>query len=662
MLTIEYLLDCDYETLKWYIVQEIPEALDALKNKAIKNKLINPDKKYELIWLAQEMPDKAALLLFDEEGLEILNRTSDLPDKMNGIMTCGKEYVTQLVKSDLFCSIIIKHYQVLNHYLSSFSLEAALSFVKYIQTNYPDMLKEILLDFSFKVQTEIVKELELPLDVVRKLLISSTGEAAEYLLKNDFRIVSINDYTFQELFTLFSKNCQIPMIISREPDFIKKLATIDSVKDYRFLINALAKNNDTEIIEQARKRYYEQELQTYDINTGMLKRYHNFYLEICNLMKEEEMDYERFDEIVYKYFNLFGSGSNEWYLKNTLSNLYASENQEGLKQFLIKESNLQMSNIIVDYHFEDIPYNFFLDVRQLCHFQEGEGRTLTDEDLEIYNKLLAIDSLSYEEKMKLHQILLQDDWISKHYDLFRGAKDKAASLIKEQMLTPISVQKFYDEQLSQEAGVPIYVLDGEEFFAFVKSLPISKNIVLEPFHMTSTVDGGSYSLDGSSKLDTYKDPKTNYNLILGDFPISQIVHMYPVDSYSKYVRTSSMEATKRVYELYTPTEFVEKSYNYNEIILSQRNIRRVDDEINDRLELPTILGIYCYDEITNMDIQSAKNLGVGIVVVKMMSYNIRGDQRLSMMDTLSPSFGVRYLANIDYLFNVSDDDMINRRK
>ena len=32
-----------------------------------------------------------------------------------------------------------------------------------------------------------------------------------------------------------------------------------------------------------------------------------------------------------------------------------------------------------------------------------------------------------------------------------------------------------------------------------------------------------------------------------------------------------------------------------------------------------------------------------------------------MMETLSPSFGMRYAQNIDYLSNVNDDDLINRR-
>ena len=44
-----------------------------------------------------------------------------------------------------------------------------------------------------------------------------------------------------------------------------------------------------------------------------------------------------------------------------------------------------------------------------------------------------------------------------------------------------------------------------------------------------------------------------------------------VDSFSKYIRSSNNQATKRVYELYTPRELVEKSSDYNEIIIT--NIR-----------------------------------------------------------------------------------------
>ena len=263
--------------------------------------------------------------------------------------------------------------------------------------------------------------------------------------------------------------------------------------------------------------------------------------------------------------------------------------------------------------------------------------------------------------MKLHKELMNEDWISKHYDVFREAKDKAATLIKEQMLNPSNIDAYLDKAETEKAGVPIYVLDGQDFFAFVKSISLSKERVIENPDMRFYVDGSSFSLDGSKKLDTFQDPREYYNLIYGDFEISQVIHMYPVDSYTKYIRNSTTKATSRVYELYTPTELVEKSKDYNEILLAQKNHSKIGDELNDNLKLPTVLGIYCYDEITPNDIESAKNLGVGIVVVKTNKYDLQSDGKLRMMETLSPSFGMRYAKNIDYLSNVTDDDLIHRR-
>lgn len=96
--------------------------------------------------------------------------------------------------------------------------------------------------------------------------------------------------------------------------------------------------------------------------------------------------------------------------------------------------------------------------------------------------------------------------------------------------------------------------------------------------------------------------------------------MYPVDSYSRYVRVAASEATSRVFELYTPMELIERSGDYNEIILAQHNSRRIDDDLNDSIDVPKMLGIYCYDDFSDVDVLSAKNVGIGIVVVKTKKY------------------------------------------
>jgi hypothetical protein len=661
MFGVEQLLDFPYATIKQFILNEEPAMLEALKDIRLKEKLINSKSKYDFIWLIQDMSDEYADKLFDDEGINLLIQTPDLLDKMNGILTCGKKYVNKILKKPEFCKIIIDNFDNLKSYLYGLDEKGALALIKYIQENDPTKLKSTLVNLSKTTQEKVVKEVTLPIDVLTFCVVALEPKAAEYLVNNDVRITSLQDYSFNQLYSVFSKEFCLKPTLLEDRLFIKKIVSMSSVKDYRFLINELIKANNVDEIEKLRKDYYTSEMISYNPEFKMLERHCTCYKEICNLIDTDDIDNTKFNEILNKCFNFFGTNRESYTVETKIWKYLIDKDKDGLKEFLINESNIALTNMIVDYHFEDVPYNFFLDVTQLCNFQETEGRTLSDKDLSIYQRLLKLDELSYEEKIKLHHELINEDWISKHYDVFRQAKDKAATLIKEQMLNPSNIDTYLDKTQTEKSGVPIYVLDGQDFFAFVKSISLSKERVIEPSDLRFYVDGSSFSLDGSKKLDTFQDPKEYYNLIYGDFPIDQVIHMYPVDSFTKYLRNSTSKATSRVYELYTPTQFVEKSTDYNEILLAQKNNSKVGDELNDNLKSPTILGIYCYDEITENDIASAKKLGVGIVVVNTKKYELQKEGKLHMMETLSPSFGMRYAQNIDYLSNVNDDDLINRR-
>ena len=566
MFGVEQLLDFPYATIKQFILNEEPAMLEALKDIRLKEKLINSKSKYDFIWLIQDMSDEYADKLFDDEGINLLIQTPDLLDKMNGILTCGKKYVNKILKKPEFCKIIIDNFDNLKSYLYGLDEKGALALIKYIQENDPTKLKSTLVNLSKTTQEKVVKEVTLPIDVLTFCVVALEPKAAEYLVNNDVRITSLQDYSFNQLYNVFSKEFCLKPTLLEDRLFIKKIVSMSSVKDYRFLINELVKANNVDEIEKLRKDYYTSEMISYNPEFKMLERHCTCYKEICNLIDTDDMNNTKFNEILNKCFNFFGTNRESYTVETKIWKYLIDKDKDGLKEFLINESNIALTNMIVDYHFEDVPYNFFLDVTQLCNFQETEGRTLSDKDLSIYQRLLKLDELSYEEKIKLHHELINEDWISKHYDVFRQAKDKAATLIKEQMLNPSNIDAYLDKTQTEKSGVPIYVLDGQDFFAFVKSISLSKERVIEPSDLRFYVDGSSFSLDGSKKLDTFQDPKEYYNLIYGDFPIDQVIHMYPVDSFTKYLRNSTSKATSRVYELYTPTQFVEKSTDYNEIL------------------------------------------------------------------------------------------------
>lgn len=212
---------------------------------------------------------------------------------------------------------------------------------------------------------------------------------------------------------------------------------------------------------------------------------------------------------------------------------------------------------------------------------------------------------------------------------------------EEKMLTKESIQKYRDEELSKKYGVDVYVLDKEPFYVLVKSLGKSKTSPLQKDNIIYTVDGASYSLDSSDKLKTYYNPTTDYNIAYTNFETEQIVHIYPVDSFSNYDRDIKPIATNRVFELHTPESLCSEYEQYNEIVIAQKNDRK-NDELNNNLEVPEMFAIYCYDTIIDADIISARNLGLGIILVKTKAYENKSNiQKKSMHDTMGLSDGYK---------------------
>ncbi len=649
--SLEDCLNMDYESLKNYIYSA--NDLSLLKDLSIKKKLIDGFSKYDFVWFVQDSSSEILFNLLDEEGIEILKNTTDLETKLNAIITCGisSPYVFQ---SDIFCELLLAHWEGLNHLFSSIDGKEAVFFLHYLEIHNPDKEDTLFLKLNAKAQVEVLKEITFPLDMVKEFLVKGTKEAVEYIFSTDLRISSISEFSFAELYSIASKGTCIPSYFLSKKSCIDKITTFRNVKDYRYLIKALKQSNDTDEIEAKRKEFYDAVITSYDEKEEMLECYLQWYQKICSRMSINADMIDLLDELLIPFY---GKSSEEYYIREKIINFCRNNDREGLKIFFQRESHLQLTNMVIDYHFEEIPYNFFLDLKQLLHFQDGEGRTLSSEEIETYSKLLALDDLPYKELLKLHAHLKAHSMVEEYYDHFRGAKDKQASLIEKAMLTESSIQKYKDEKLSSKAGVPIYVLEGDEFYALVKCSHTSKNKVLSSDYHTYVGDGGSFSLDGSNKLDTFHNPREMYTFIYKSIPKSQIIHTYPVDSYTLYERGLDI-ATPRIYELLTPKELVGKSTSYNEILLALPNHEKKSDELQASLKGPELLGIYCYDTITDNDVISAKNMGIGIVLVKTKCYRIDTTNRMNLMETHLQNSKNEW----DYLRSISINDMEGRRK
>lgn len=657
-MDLEQLYNLDYSALKDYLLKYKDIAEEILKDTRIKEKLINPDNKYEFIWFTQDYNNDLLPFLLDDIGINILENSDYFEYKMEGLLTSGNPSLPLLFKNKQFNQLIISNIKKLMFYLKSLHTESALNLMNYLfKESDIETLNKFALFFNQDATLEIVKKFELSFET-KLQLIKNYNKVSEYLLNKDPSITSLSIFSITDLYKILKRDIHISSVLLSEIEFLNKITTTPHTKEYRFIIDALSKSNDSSNIEKKRKKYYEEQIKNYIHEEGMLKNYYECYKYMSSLNAEDYGLYKNIKDALILYLNMDPSTKEYMEIANKIFELIC--NNVSLKKFFQIESNIQLSNMIIDYHFEEISYNLFLNLNQLLKFQKAEGKTLNSEDIETYSKLLHLDSLSYEEKLTLHENLKKENFIEKYYDDMRLAKNKVSELIKEKMLTKDNIKKYKNEELSKQYGIDVYVLDKDPFYVLVKSLEKSKDAPLENYNIYYTVDGASYSLDSSNKLYTFHSPRNNHNIAYTDFETDQVVHIYPVDSFSYYNRSTKLKATDRVFELHTPESLCNEYEQYNEILIAQKNDRN-QDELNNNLKVPEMFALYCYDTITDVDVVSAHNLGLGIILVKTKAYETKSDiVKKNMHDTIM--IRDAYQEGITYLDDFSQDDKYNRRK
>lgn len=641
---IDYFLNLDYDQLvKYLLTAPTEEKKLILKNQEIKRKLICPENRHEFSWLAQENSKDIIPYLLDGEGIEILKESEYLIDNMNAILTSNAIYVDTIVSFKAFQKIIFDNFDELKDYLNVLTPVSGQYLIKTAEKQNFNLI-ELISKFSQQTQTEVLKTQELSNEDYWKMISYAYEETASMLLEEKSVGKSLTNIRLPIIEAIASKDIKLPYQIIEEPEFIKRISEITDVKTYRFLISDLEKSNDVEKLEKAREKYYENQINSFNKKSGMLKVYESLYEKLASMEEINPFSLMQTAREIFKD----ASDDEIFNLLNQINKVNLESGLNGIKEILKEKSNIMLGNMIIDCHFKDYYLNVLKDVKQLCNFDALGGNALSNDKIEIYKKIIEINNLSYEEKLELNTKLGKKNYVEEFYNDVRNSRNKMYSLIREEILNEDKISKYLDKEETDKFGVNIYRLEGEPFFALVKSFSINKAFELSSGDIHSYKDSGSFSIDASNKLRTFHDPKDNYNLIFNNFNIDQVVHMFPVDSFSGYTRGE--KATDRVIELLTPKEFTGRSRNYNEVIIAQKNIGKPND-MDDRLPLPKPFAIYCYDEIGPNDIESAKNLGIGIVVVNTKKYNIeKNDSQISMFDTMSSG---KYNYDFKYVDNKS---------
>lgn len=655
--SIEQLLELDYDSLKSYLLMiSEDECKRILSNDEIKYKLINSPTRHKFIWLAQERNDYIIPTLLEGKGIELFGRTIELSDKINGIITSGNSYLKELFKNIDFVKLVFKHFKDLGHLFTSIESEVALILVKNLKSlNLSnEELVNVVLSLNEKAQALIVDNMELPNEMFWSLVINMRPKASEALLHKNSIGKHLDDLTVTSLKKLFENAAFLPLNIVEDLDFINILTSMLDAKVYRMLMLDLELSNDIDAIEKKRESFYDEKMKDYNSKYGMLNCFYELYKKfgiLLEFFKDDNLSIKYVEDLITNKFDLN-------YFHDMYFDVSKIKTPEALLNYFQAQSNFEITNMIIDYHFKDVYFNVLKDIEILCNFNETGGKSLSDEDLELYKSILHLDELSYEDKIKLHEKMKSYNFIEKFYDDIRNAKNLSYQMINESILNKERLKKYRNEELSAKVGVDIYLLDGDPFKVLVKSFG-NKYTSLERNSFKSYSHISSFSLDGSDKLETFYDPKTSYNVVYDSLKEEQVIHTFPVDSFTSRPSANYTKATQRLNQILTPDELVIKSLNYNEVLIRQA-VPNSPTEYDEKITPPEMIALYCYDEITDLDIESAKNLEIGIVLVITRNYEKKvNNNQIGMLDTMS--LGGEELLDYNYLTQMNQNAGHGRR-
>ena len=269
-----------------------------------------------------------------------------------------------------------------------------------------------------------------------------------------------------------------------------------------------------------------------------------------------------------------------------------------------------LSDLIIDYHFDKISYNVFLDIKELLRFQIEKWNFLSNEKLKIYKDILNIDKLSNEEKIELHKSLIWKNVSEMFENDIQKARETSKIEIADSILNHETIKQYKDEELSKKYWINVYNFNWQPFYALAKVWRVDR---INPEYAVTR----SFSLVWTECIWVWGEP-WNDTFLYEWLTHQQIIHISNDDSWSwSWMHDEYWQKTDYVFRLWSPSELLSNTRGYNELIILEKWTQ--DTVENHQLNEIKPIAIYCY-EITEDIIKTAKEYGVWIALINTQKY------------------------------------------
>lgn len=563
-----------------------------LLNKDIRNLLMQEERHYVFVWVVQKLNNYN--YISDDDMVDRILKDKRKNDKLNAILTSCKN-IENFIKNERILKEICSPFLI--NYIDYVDLNSARIIMDYLIKNN---LEEYFSFFNENIKVELLKDKTILKKILnssklKNIIKSSTNNVFEILAQYEKAQNIILNYDFYTILSFVTNKIYFPANITSNKKFQETILNIEDITTYRFFMDQLEQNNSLAAyeIDKIKEKIYDKEVEKYSDGLFLITK------KIVNLYDKKE-----------NYSLLLTDNMKKYIIKEMINN------SKNMHDVFYKYDTLKMRNILIDRYFKDIPLNFLKNLNVMIQYNDSLNNKILDEKrTNIYKKILNFENLNYDERKELYYACAKYENLAElFYDDYRKCRDNTYNNLIDLAINPKKMYNLLSIEKTKKYGVPIYELNGENFYAFVHitgPYKYNPNFYVEAWK-EGLYDSVSLSFIGNNNITTFGDPKESIVFGFSKLDYKRIIHLRNSDSFSNY---NSMDDcfSDYIQKMYTPANLIKETRGYNEIVYQEKSRN---------IKLDTIVPDYvmCYDEVTDSDINVAKYYNLPIVLINTKKY------------------------------------------
>lgn len=563
-----------------------------LLNKDIRNLLMQEERHYVFVWVVQKLNNYN--YISDDDMVDRILKDKRKNDKLNAILTSCKN-IENFIKNERILKEICSPFLI--NYIDYVDLNSARIIMDYLIKNN---LEEYFSFFDENIKVELLKDKTILKKILnssklKNIIKSSTNNVFEILAQYEKAQNIILNYDFYTILSFVTNKIYFPANITSNKKFQETILNIEDITTYRFFMDQLEQNNSLAAyeIDKIKEKIYDKEVEKYSDGLFLITK------KIVNLYDKKE-----------NYSLLLTDNMKKYIIKEMINN------SKNMHDVFYKYDTLKMRNILIDRYFKDIPLNFLKNLNVMVQYNDSLNNKILDEKrTNIYKKILNFENLNYDERKELYYACAKYENLAElFYDDYRKCRDNTYNNLIDLAINPKKMYNLLSIEKTKKYGVPIYELNGENFYAFVHitgPYKYNPNFYVEAWK-EGLYDSVSLSFIGNNNITTFGDPKESIAFGFSKLDYKRIIHLRNSDSFSNY---NSMDDcfSDYIQKMYTPANLIKETRGYNEIVYQEKSRN---------IKLDTIVPDYvmCYDEVTDSDINVAKYYNLPIVLINTKKY------------------------------------------